>query len=132
MTSEMCRSSYVFLIARFDLRCGGGALRRSVHVGTRTRVHRVVGHPVQVSVHSGIHSGPVRLGASLAPGDHSWKTRDDVQGGVVIRFDETVVRAVVEEVTRSDDGRVARSGNGNVWSGSRDRGTVRGSRRTRT
>jgi len=47
--------------------------RRSVNVRTRAGVRRVVGHPVQVSVHSRVHAWSVGLGASFSPGYNSWK-----------------------------------------------------------
>lgn len=50
-----------------------GVLGRRVNVRARAGVHRVVGHPVQVPVHPGVHAGTVGLGASLAPRYHAWK-----------------------------------------------------------
>lgn len=42
----------------------------------------MVGHPIQVSVHSGVHTGSVGLGASFSPGYHSDYVVSSVVGDV--------------------------------------------------
>lgn len=72
--SEVCKTRRVpFTGGEAVGRPCGAVLGRRVNVRARAGVRRVVGHPVQVPVHPGVHAGTVGLGASLAPRYHAWK-----------------------------------------------------------